>query len=112
MVRNALGERARTIALPQHVNQSALSNLDRQVDQAMLAKADVVALEMGGVQTMDSHALNWLLAAQTRLAAQGIPMMLSDPSTICQDILLATRLDHRFKVTYSNAPLAAEAKHV
>ena len=111
MVRNVDTDvRLQLIHLPAHLAQGSLASLDRQVDQAIVAKTEVVGLEMSGVQTLDSAALNWLLTVQNRLAAQGIQMQLQHPSILCSDIFVATRLDHRFKIV-AMATQDGEVRH-
>jgi len=99
MVRSLdIESRTKVIAPPPHITQAQLPALDRQIDQMLLAKPETVALDLGGVQTLDSAALTWILAVQNRLAAQGIQLVIQNPSQLCLDIFLATRLDHRLKV--------------
>lgn len=99
MVRNVeIDLRKHVITPPQHMTQPSISGLDRQIDQAIVAKPDRVIFNMVSLQSIDSACLNWMLAAQNRLAAQGIQMLIANPSPLCADVFLATRLDHRFKI--------------
>lgn len=91
-------KRVRVITPPQHMTQACIGGLDRQIDQAMVSKPEAVGVELGSLASIDSACLNWLLAAQNRLAAQGIQMLVRNPSELCLDIFMATRLDHRFKI--------------
>ena len=99
MVRNVeTPKRTLVITPPQNLVQPALAALEHQVDQAMLTRAETVAVDLSGLQSIDSAALNWMLAAQNRLAGQAIQMVLVEPSAVCVDVLIATRLEHRFKI--------------
>ncbi len=102
MVRSVEAETApRLWEPPQHITQAALAALDAQVAEAILRKAERFGISLAHVQSIDSAGLNWLLSAQTRLAAQGIQMVLHDPSPVCRDIFIATRLEQRFKIVAS-----------
>jgi len=99
MVRNVEAEAvSRMVQPPQHITQAALAALDLQLAEAMLQKVANLGFNMSQVQSIDSAGLNWLLSAQNRLAQQGIHMVLHDPSPICLDVFVATRLEQRFKL--------------
>ncbi len=85
----------------QQISSQTITALERQIDDAIHRKPDVVNLNLAGVQTIDSAGLNWLLATQTRLGGHGIQLTLQDPSALLHDVFLATRLDSRFKISCS-----------
>ncbi len=110
MVRNLEApKRMQVITPPQNLAQPALVALEHQIDQAMLTRMETVAIDLSELQSIDSASLNWLLAAQNRLASQAIQMVLLEPSPLCLDVLTATRLDHRFKVRAKD--MAGEVSH-
>ena len=99
MVRNIeRGMETVPIIASQQIIQRTIPAMERKVDEAITGKPGVVDMVLSAVQIVDSAGLNWLLAVQTRLETTGIRMRLVDPSPIMADVLLATRLDSRFKV--------------
>ena len=98
MVRNNPELEAHKIVAPSSLNQGNLAAMERQVDQALLRKPEAVWVELSAVQSVESAGLEWILMAQSRLAIQGIQLILRNPSPIMADILIATRLDSRFMV--------------
>lgn len=110
MVRNVdTAEQPRLIAPPAQFVESALPALDHQVVQSILEKPEAVAVDLSGVQGIDSAALNWLLAVQQRMSTQNIRFYLANPCHFCMAVFTATRLDQRFKIVYPK--LSAEAAH-
>jgi anti-anti-sigma factor len=104
MVRNVEPEsRLTQVTSPQQLNAQSLLSLERMVDDAILHKPGGVALNLAGVQSVDSAGLNWLVNLQKRLVGQGMLLVLQDPNALLQDIFTATRLDTRFKMTHSAA---------
>ncbi len=97
MVRN-VNAGAVTIVAPQQITQRTMNGLDRQLDDAITQRVGVVELNVAGTQIIDSAGLNWLLNAQSRLAATQIRLQLVEVPAIVQDVLLATRLDSRLTV--------------
>lgn len=94
------------IVCPSALVQGNLSALERQVDDAILRKAELVTIDLNAVESAESAGLEWLLTAQSRLAAQGIHLVLRRLSPMMTDVLVATRLDTRFQIE-----LAQEAVH-
>jgi anti-anti-sigma factor len=86
------------IIASQQIVQRTVSSLERNVDDAIVGKPEVVDLILSSVLLVDSAGLNWLLSVQSRLQTMGIRLRLMDPSPIMADVLLATRLDSRFTV--------------
>lgn len=97
MVRN-VNAGAVTIIAPQQISQRTINGMDRQLDDAITQRVGVVDLNVSATQIVDSAGLNWLLNAQSRLAATNIRLQLVEVPTILQDVLLATRLDSRLTV--------------
>jgi anti-anti-sigma factor len=97
MVRNIeTGGQSAQVTGPQQISQKTIPLLERQVDEALAQKAEVVDFLMGGVQMIDSVGLTWMLALQSRLMTVNVRLRLTDPAEIVSDILMATRLDTRF----------------
>jgi anti-anti-sigma factor len=97
MVRN-VNAGAVTIIAPQQITQRTVNGIDRQLDDAITQRVGVVQLNLSGTLIVDSAGLNWLLNAQSRLAATEIRLQLEEVPAIVQDILLATRLDSRLTI--------------
>ncbi|MGN6368705.1 MAG: STAS domain-containing protein [Phycisphaerae bacterium] len=97
MVRN-VNAGAVSIVAPQQITQRTLNGIDRQLDDAITQRVGVVQLNVSGTQVIDSAGLNWLLNAQSRLAATQIRLELVEVPAIVQDILVATRLEPRLTV--------------
>ncbi|HUO07370.1 MAG TPA: STAS domain-containing protein [Phycisphaerae bacterium] len=98
MVRN-VNAGAALIDAPQQISQRTVNGIDRDLDEAITQRAPNVALNLSATQIIDSAGLNWLLNAQSRLAASNITLHLVAVPPIVVDILLATRLDSRFTVS-------------
>ena len=86
------------VPLPESFNQAALGAIDRQIDTAIAGNPTVLTIDMSLIQSVDSAALNWLLAVQTRLAGLGIQMVVHNPSALARDVFIATRMEHRFQI--------------
>jgi anti-anti-sigma factor len=97
MVRN-VNAGAVTIIAPQQISQRTINGIDRQLDDAITQRVGVVDLNVSATQIIDSAGLNWLLNAQSRLAATNMRLQLVGVPAILQDVLLATRLDSRLTV--------------
>ena len=98
MVRTDPGMHSTTIPAPQQVNQRTIPTLERQVEEAIGTKPLTIDLDLSAVQTLDSAALNWLLALQLRLDGMGIRLRLCELPALVSDIFMATRLDGRFSL--------------
>ena len=99
MVRNSSPDlEGHIVPLPEAFNQAALGAIDRQIDTAIASNPETLTIEMSLIQAVDSAALNWLLAVQTRLAGLGIQMVIHNPSALATDVLVATRMEHRFQI--------------
>lgn len=97
-----------SVALPDSFTQAALGILERQIDTAVADNPELLTLDLSDVSTVDSAALNWLLATQSRLSGLGIQLVLRHPSPLATDVLTATRLENRFQV--SGNPRNSEAR--
>jgi anti-anti-sigma factor len=93
---------AATVAAAQQIVARTISLLERKIDDAAASKPEAIDLALSAVQIIDSAGLNWLLATQARLEAQGTKLRLVDLSPIMADALLATRLDTRLVVPSKN----------
>lgn len=99
MVRNShLEGRSAQLSCPPTLAQASLAAMERQVDEALLAKPESVWVDLAAVQAVESAGLEWLIVVQSRLAAQGIQLVLKRPSKLMSDVLIATRLDSRFRI--------------
>src|ERR1035437_5110269 len=99
MVRNVEPSAGRVpITPPQQISQRTLTQLERQLDDAIARRATALEILLAGVQVIDSAGLNWLLTVKSRLEVAGIELVLVEPSAIVSDILMATRLDERFTI--------------
>ncbi len=96
------------VAVPPQFGQRTAGLLDAPIDEAIAQRAAGVEINMAGVQSLDSHALNWLLTAQTRLTAANITLRIINPNRLVEDILIATRLDVRLNMQPTEA--AANAR--
>lgn len=91
------------VIAPQQIMQRTIPTLERQLDDAAAGKPGAVDLVLKPLQMIDSAGLNWLLGMQTRLETMGTTLRLVDPSAVMVDVLIATRLDVRFKVQHTEA---------
>ncbi len=99
MIRNAEPDPGRGILeLPESFTQASLGTIDRLMDTALAGNPELLNVDLGRISAVDSAALNWLIATQTRLAGLGIQMVLQNPSALITDVLIATRLEHRFQL--------------
>jgi anti-anti-sigma factor len=102
MVRNSdplMGDHC--VELPEIFAQGSLGTVDRLVEAAIAGNPELINVDMSKVNSIDSAALNWLLATQTRLAGLGIQVLINSPSAMATDVFIATRLEHRFQIVCS-----------
>jgi anti-anti-sigma regulatory factor len=99
MVHNADPETGRSsLELPESFTQASLGTIDRLMDTALAGNPELLKVDLSRINTVDSAALNWLLATQTRLAGLSIQMILQNPSALITDVLVATRMENRFQL--------------
>jgi anti-anti-sigma regulatory factor len=83
---------------PAALSQNNLAALERQVDSVLSTGPSIVAVDVSNIDAAESAALEWLCALQNRIITNNAKMVLRKPSPVMRDILIATRLDHKFQI--------------
>jgi anti-anti-sigma regulatory factor len=89
------------VELPEAFTQGSLGTVERLIDTAVAGNPELLTIDLSRVNAVDSAALNWLLATQTRLAGLGIQVLINSPSPLATDVFIATRMENRFQIVCS-----------
>jgi anti-anti-sigma factor len=92
-----------SVRAPQQVVQRSIPLLERQIDELIAGRPQALELDLSQLQVIDSTGLNWLLSQLARLESLNVCLVLSEPSPLLMDVLVATRLDTRFRIQSSAA---------
>ena len=92
--------RLTTLSPEKPLLEENLAPLRAELDACLASGRMRVVLDLGGVQFIDSHGLEFLVDAARKLRAAGGRLKLANPNPLCSEILSATRVDREVEVCF------------
>ncbi len=82
----------------QPLNTEGIAELETQLQPCFAGAPPKLVLNLQQIPLLDSAGLEWLLDVRQRCEAMGGTFEIAGPTTLCREILQATRLTHHFVV--------------